>query len=861
MKTSQVLDNWKVCLADDSEVLERCLAGNSAQEKWYSAETNLSVQEALLKAGELPSEILEGKTEAAEWVGKSNWLYSCTFKCENKKHQYLNFKGLDTVATIYLNGNILAECDDMFYPHRYDVSGKLKGENTLHILFVAPEKAMEQVRKTFPMEWRDKIETYTMLRKSPLDYLDCGRVVYVKIGLFEDVCLESFDTAELGDVDVETSLGEWYQKGYVNVKASLNGESCNAKLSIILKDPDGVEVTNGTISFNCGNRTEISLSINAPKLWWPRNYGEHPLYHLSILLLDKNGNQLDFTEKTIGFCRIEKTGDMRFRVNGKEIKLWGGNFAPFYGPTHNWKRQLEQVRFQMDRAVDLNMNCIRLWGGGDAYGDELYEIADQQGILIWQEFFLWWGYYPETPHYRENYRLEAEYHVKRLKHHPCILLWCAGNEILMCNEESHWKQDKMDLSYVIFREDYASVCKRLDPNRIYLPTAPSGGEYPNDPREGDCHPLYYTYHHAVTDFPVFPSEMAHSSIGPLRSLQRFMDEKEIWPDGYINQLTVHAHHHFLKQYQESTQPYFIAKWKRIPLPETWWKHCNNYFASESGPMEQFFDAENAEELVYRINAAFAAYTKLHTERARYGKPWFDIDGNRRTQGYLLWKINDTWPQFYCTLVDYFGEVDIPYYQVKRSFSPLLLSFDFDDHIYLLGVNDTIMNVEGKITIRAFSPGRNRIRAEMSIPVRIKSGESKLLCDLDELCPIATEEVLYASLTNDNGNLLTSTTSLMDIERNLTFPEAILTLSIDQGELVVETDRYAHCVELTGDDHGDSFGWNFSDNFFNLFPFEKKRITIRTDHKEGVIFAKAHYSPHVTRLATQGLSFKPLRKGT
>lgn len=863
MKKSQVLSNWYIRELKELDMPQGAPSPQLWDEQpdaagnWIPGGSCLSVQEALLEAGLLDKKILDGKTEPAAWVAEKDWVYCCDFdSAESSSVEYLNFKGVDTVADIYLNGELLGHCDDMFIPHRFQVTGRLRDRNRLLVAFRSPLKALDEAKASFPDDWRHLIEPYSVLRKSPLDLMDFGRVTYIKVGLFEDVCLETVDKAEIKYLDTKIKFGEWYKWATLTVSVEASCACEGFRLAAELTDPDGSVCAVDESAFENGNGS-VSLKVNAPKLWYPRNYGDQPLYKLAVTLTDDNGNVLDSARRTVGFRNLEKTGDMRWRVNGKEIKLWGANFAPFYGPTHNWSRQKERCRIQMHMAARANMNCIRLWGGGEQYGDDLYEWADELGILIWQEFFLWWGYYPETSHWRELYRQEADFHVRRLKHHPCILLWSAGNEILCCNEESHWPEDKKELSYVIFREDYADVCKRLDPERVYLPTAPSGGDYPNDPREGDTHPLFYSIRHPVNEYPLFPSEIAHSSIGPLRSLRRFMTDEEIWPEGYINQLTQNAYNHYAREYENLTQPTFSCIWKRIPIPSTWWNHANNYFASECGPLEHFFDAENPEQLVYRINAAFADYTKNETEKLRRGKHYHAVDAPRRTQGVLLWKINDTWPQFYCTLVDYFLETQQPYYQVRRSYSPVLLSYDFQDATYLWGTNDTAETVEGSVYICSFSPARNCVDREFSVPVRLRPGDSRVITDLSELCPILRENIIYACLRDKDGNIITRADTALDIERNLSFQNAELSLTVENGELCITTDRCAYSVELSGNENGDEFGWHFEDNYFNLLPFEKKRVKVFTDHKAGTIFAKAHYSTKISEIATDGIVFEKL----
>lgn len=239
------------------------------------------------------------------------------------------------------------------------------------------------------------------------------------------------------------------------------------------------------------------------------------------------------------------------------------------------------------------------------------------------------------------------------------------------------------------------------------------------------------------------------------------------------------------------------------------------------------------------------------------KPYHAVDSPRRTQGVLLWKINDTWPQFYCTLIDYYLEAHLPYYQVRRSYAPVLLSFDFQDAAYLWGVNDTDRIVEGSLYLCSFSPARNCVDKEITVPVRIRPGESKVLTDLDELCPIVREEVIYASLTDSDGRQISRADTVLDIERNLSFQEPELTLWAEDGMLCVRANRFAYCVELSGEENGDLFGWHFEDNYFNLLPFETKKIKIYTKHTSGTICAKAYYASNQTRMSCENLTLNPL----
>ncbi len=840
MKQTQRLEKWFLREAgpeDTAELLATCRL--CREERWMPNDGAEQVQEVLLREKRIGEEVLLGHTEGAQWIAERDWVYACDFQCAPEISGYLRFGGVDTMAQIWLNGRKIAENDDMYVPLCVPVDGMLRGENRLVVRFESPLRAVQERLERIPEDRRRLMDRISVIRKCTLDFGDFGNVRLTNVGLFEPVTFVAPDQCELSFTDVETTLNDRLNEARLSVTPHVRGVVAPAvRARLTLLDPDGAQVACAAAA---PERTAV-LTVRNPALWWPKNYGGQPLYRLRVELLDAD-RLLDWEEKTIGIRELVRTGDMRFRVNHREIKLWGGNMVPFWGFTHRW--DTGRCAEAMERIANLNMNVLRIWGGGMQYGDSFYEICDRLGVMVYQDFFLHWAYYPEEEDYRRNYVREAEYQIRRLKHHPCILLWSGGNETWMHNEENTY--EKYDFGYAPFKEDFASACARLDPNRFYLTSSPAGGDYPSDPSEGDGHPLYYTYRHRVEKYPVFVSESARTSTGPLRSLKRFMREEEIWPEGYVNQVTYPSVREQREQYLSATEKFFIPLWKKVPIPDTWKKWSAGFFAGESAEVEHFYEAHDAESLVYRYNAAYAEFMRTYSEGVRRGKPSWDVTGPRRANGYLLWKINDTWPQFYCSLMDYFLETYIPYYQVRRSFAPVLLSFEEEDHLLLWGVNDTAEDVCGTVRALGFSMAYNRVMAQIEVPVLLRAGESRVITDLDRLCPVIREWVLFAELTAPDGRQIARSDAFIERERYLMFPDARLSLRQEGDEIVVATDRFAHCVELTGDDDGDEFGWFFEDNYFNLLPFEEKRVRVMGRHDSGEIFARAHYAEQGARL--------------
>ncbi|MBW7458684.1 hypothetical protein K0U00_32035, partial [Paenibacillus sepulcri] len=564
------------------------------------------------------------------------------------------------------------------------------------------------------------------------------------------------------------------------------------------------------------------LTIDSPRLWWPRGYGGQPLYEVAVEVL-VNGEVRDREVKQIGFRDVVMAKPLDFVINGRPVKLWGALSAPIQGITHCWDN--EKSNLLLDMLENCNMNAQRVWGGCDRYDDAFYREADKRGILVWQEFFHDYGMFPDTPDYRELCRKEAEYQVKRLKHHPSILLWCGGNECFMGAEF-----ELPGESYIggeIFLEDYRNVCGTLDPDRYYHINSPSGGSYSNDPLEGDTHSYTNTWYVPGADYPVFIAEEIRTSPPAVKSFVRYMGEERAWPAGYSGMIT---------------------RKDQYPWPDTWTERTTTFGWRKIPPIEQFYDSDDLESAVYKFGAAHGLYLRKIIENNRRGKPSASPEGERITKGHFVCRWNDPWPVIYGSMIDYYFEPYIPYYAVKRAYEPVLLSFDVNNFIHLWVVNDSPEDVGGTLFIKLFNPTANGFAGEMTRKVAVPRGESKLIANLNEFNQFSREYILYACLVDGTGKVVARTNDFVDIEKHLKFPEARLNMEINGNYLMLTTDRFARSIELGGSDEGDEFGWLFEDNYFDLLPGEEKRIRIWGRHTKGIISAKPYYSPFVTKVS-------------
>jgi hypothetical protein len=785
----------------------------------------MGVHEILHEKKIIDDDFLIGEGEKITWVAEWDWTYRCDFTAEPcEGRSFLRFDLLDTIVTVVLNGETVAASEDFYLPLRVDVTGKLKKDNALELRFTSPYTYMNE--HPLPPEWAGKMSRHKILRKPITDFSNyLGAVPYITlIGVFGDVCLEQLDYSEITKADVEPLLSNGYHIGAAALGVTVTeGEGVYARAKVF--DPEGKEAGETELCFRKGeNYAEGSVRINDVRLWWPRGFGGQPLYRLEITLFRSGvDTPLDRSVKKIGFRELKIDPNFNLRVNGRKIRMWGADLAPLDGKTHRWNG--ERARVLLDLFEMANMNTLRVWSEGEVYDDELYDECDKRGILVWQEFFGSYGMIPDRPEYQALCVKEAEYHVLRLKHHPCIFMWCGGNEVVMGGEYDHPGERMIGLE--LYTEKFPEICKRLDPGRYYLLTSPYGGAFANDPREGDTHGYEMWWYVPGMEYPVAFSEHMRVSGPALKSVKRWIGEDKLWDKDF-------------------TGAVYPGTRQQDLMPKAWFRRVANNLDKKAGPVHEFRDADTPYELAFKYAAAHGKSFKNGIKRSRMGRPSFS--GKPRLSNlHTIWKFADTWPLIYSAIVDYYLEPFIPYYEAKRGYEPVMCCFDIRDSITLWLVNDSPEDCSGILEYGLFTPGTNKFLEMRKISARMGAGESGEIVTLDEFGQFRSENILYARFIDEKNRIDYSNIDYVDIDRRLVFPEAELSLSVEGDVLSVSSDLFARCVELEGNDEGDEFGFYFEDNYFDLLPGLTKKVRIGGRHKQGVIGAKAHYSPHKTQI--------------
>ena len=845
---------WQICCAEqaDGSVLDAqelsVTGGEGKAIVWYPSPIPTSVQDVLRRNGEIPAQAWSG-TADLDWVAERDWIYLARFSLPAERTgspAVLHLLGIDTVAEFYLNGMGIGSHEDMYLRKSIPVSGLLRRENILAIRFRSPKKEAARLAGSMPEAWKGVIEPARLLRKALSDSATFlgNRRPCACIGLYDEVfltLLEPEGWIEAAEVrcHVSEDLAEASLEGTVEVVCRPEKAY---RIHVSVTGPDGSAAGETDCRVEHG-AAPFGIVLREPMLWWPSHYGPQNLYTVKAeLFLD--GRRLSAMEKRVGIRKVEYAGDFRYTVNNRQIRLWGSNFVNVDGLTHWCDR--ERLQRLMEWARDGNLNILRVWGEAPLLPDCFYALADEMGLLIWQDFGLGFGPWPDDKRYRALFREEVRQMVLRLRHHPSILFWCGSNETYMAGVSGFQDGAPLYGFDLIFR-DAPEICSRLDPGRPYLPSSPMGGNYPQDAAAGDIHGYWGNDFEPGIEYPVLFSESCHATTYCKHSMLRFMTEEEIWPKGYAD-MHLHDPHFFAeaaRKGQSGKSSYalcFQNYWRQISVPDSWRPHLSEFASSELWGLENYFDAHDVDSILYKYTVCGADFYKREIERVRRGRPCGMPFARRICNGYLTWKFNDAWPHINFTQVDYFLEPTAQYYAVKRAYAPVLAGVSAErDHLYLWAVNDTAEACRGEIRLRVFSRLRNCVERDYQFPVWLRPDESKVIDCLDWMGPIHREQILHTEFRAQDGSLYGTNICYLDQERNLSFPSPNISLSWENGLLAVRTDQFARYIELTGaGEGGDAFGWRFSDNYFDLLPFETRYVQVLCPYARGTITASPHY---------------------
>jgi beta-mannosidase len=822
MRDRQILSNGWMIRQVDSDTLDiKKLTGEltRSDSRWMTVDQMpRQVAEVLLEHGKIPDPRISRNAAKCTWVWEKDWVYATQFDTpQGTGPVFLRFLGLDTEASVFLNGTLIGKCNNMYRRYTFDIRPymhKAGQENRLLVLFTGPARSLERIESEY--ELVTGLQAYKYLRKCSQDFSEYlgPKPNFMKVGIFRNVILDVPGSSWMEDVYVQPELNSDLTNGMVRVMMETGGES--GSVHWFFRDKDGKTIAEGTVpSMN----DSFEFEVPGPDLWWPHTHGYPYLYNLRIEIHSEGVIQ-DVREQKVGFRKVEqvlldeKSGESRFAfmINGEKIFLMGAGWAPLEGMTHRWDK--ERSDRQIDMAFHANMNVFRMWAGGNIPPSSWYDECDRRGILVWQDFYFGYGVHPyQDNEFRKNVEVELKDMIMRLRNHPSIFLWTGGNENIM-----GWEFGR---GYVpapgrdLFESMMPDLLRELDPGRPYHPSSPYGGPHSNYPLEGDWHDYTTLKIVPLSSVPLYASEVCRVSAYSIKSMERFLSEEELWPDGFT---------------------FTVDKPGKIAWPEMWQYRSAGSAWQKLGHIEDFCDPLSAGDLARITGIAHGEYLQERVERQRRGVPDGEPDGDRRCWGNQVWRLNDAWPIIYMSLIDYYLEPKIPYYYIRRAYNPVLVSFEQTaDRICTWITNDSPKAVEGTLHLTKMN-FHGEVLGELSEVVRINPGESRRVLDAAVLRTIIfNREFLVAEF---NGQVQTH---LLNGERHLQLPDANLTVTATSGGIEISTDKYARQVTL---ENPDGAGDIFEDNYFDLVPGQIKKIKVKTVNRSQKILVSSLNTPPV-----------------
>lgn len=796
-------ENWHIKQLDTDKPDVAALTRQAARpdDAWLTARMPQQVHDVLLRHGKIADPRVGKNAAECTWVGEKDWAYTCKFPspADGDGPVFLRFDGLDTLAEAYLNGRHIGSFNNMYRQYAVDVKDKLApaGEdNLLLVVFSSPLRFVNRVEVPKDQEGVGKAH---FLRKCHSDfgsYLG-ARPHSAKVGVFRDVWLDLPGRSWIEDVWVRPKLSADLQTATIDVRVETSG--AQSVLRLLLTDPSGNRLM-AAARQTARPAAEFTFNVAKPKLWWPRTHGRQPLYRVEVTLGERD-RPLDRRNVPFGIRHVrpvledQQTGEKRFRfdVNGRPIFLRGADLAPLQGPTHCWDR--DRAMKLLDLMEHGRMNVLRIWAEGNVPPQSFYHQCDRRGIFIWQDFMFGYGMHPSGEEaFDQNCRLEIEDMVRRLRNHPSILLWVGGNENHMGWDFRYGTQP--GVGNKLFDQIMPRAVARLDGDRLFHPSSPYGGRVPNWPLEGDWHDYSTLKFCPQASVPLYASEVGRVSAPSLSSMKRFIGEEDLWPKGFDPAVTTPGK----------------AAW-----PPMWQYRSVGGSWDKVGRLEQYCDPISAADLIRVLGTAHGDYLRDRVERQRRGTPDGGPVGNRRCWGNMVWRLNDSWPIIYWSVIDYYLEPKIPYYYLRRAYDPVLVTFEqTPDEIFVWVVNDSPDPVAGTLSVSRRTFGGDT-RGKLQAEVKLEPGRAKRCLSTTAFGPVVMRrEFLEASFAGRE------VTRLLIGERYLHLPPPGLTARVVGGKIEIATNSFARQVTLEMD---GVTGAVFEDNFFDLSPGRKRTIAV------------------------------------
>ncbi|MCU7497086.1 MAG: glycoside hydrolase family 2 protein [Ignavibacteria bacterium] len=766
-------------------------------DEWHKASVPGTVHTDLLLNKLIDEPFYADNELNLQWIGEVNWLYRISFDIpegfDSESPASLVFEGLDTVADIFLNGNSIGTVSNMFLEYHFDVTGRLnKEKNVLEVLFTSPVSYARDRESQFgrlPVALRSE---RVYIRKAQYSFGWDWGPCFITMGIWKPVYLLQKKTAAIEDVTFET-LSLDASSAQVRIKVAMNENPApNYQLELKLECQD--QKYEKRFSAEEKNQPKVTFRINNPKLWWPNNYGPQNLYTLSVRLLDEIGEVADEKVKKVGIRTVELqlkedgSETFRFKINGQPVYAMGACWIP----SDSFLPRVGEDVYQrlLSQAKEANMNMIRVWGGGVYEMDTFYNICDELGLMVWQDFMFACASYPENPEFLNSVKEEVKQNVERLRHHPSIVIWCGNNENeWIWYQEQHSSYEKMP-GYKIYHSVIPSLLKKLDASRPYWPSTPFGsGENPNSTLSGNRHQWdiwsrWIDYKSVGSDESLFVTEFGFQAPANYETLKKVLPGKQRRPQSRI----------------------FEFHNKQVEGPERLYR-----FLSAHLPVR-----ENLKDFIYltQLNQALALKECLEHWRGRFPE----------TNGSIIWQLNDCWPVSSWALIDSELRPKLSYYFVKQAFKKHVVAFLKDNTPKLIVMNGSPDVFSGTIRLHEIYLPKGKVQELGKVDVEVKENSNGIYSLPEFERNSKKESIMLASLYDGDKKLINRNFFMQGEWKHLRLPKAGLVVKEDySNHVVVTSSKPALFVRFS---HPEIV---FEDNGFIILPGEELTVQFRGTH--------------------------------
>lgn len=676
LKTLNLNGNWMVTNVNKSYDIHGVVPG--------------SMYTALRNAAEIGDPYYRKNDEAYRWVAQDDWTFSRLFNVTNDTLNYkaivLVCDGLDTVASIVVNNVTVGRSDNMFVRYVFDIKPHLVvGQNFLEVRFQSPtnyvkEKAKQQNYPVLPLcvppEYHGECGV-NLIRKTQCSFSWDWGPSFPTQGIWKDIYIQAYDSAVMRDITSETIKnkdGSWLLKVEVFLEVP-QGSTAGGHLEVKLSNTSVFVSRPVTLT---PENSRVTLNISIPKTvmikeWWPNGYGNQTLYDLFVFFTDSAGT-MNNKKIRIGFRTVEIVQDyvsadkslgrtFYFRINGQPVFLKGSNWIPADAILERVTR--DRVYSYLKSAADAHMNVLRVWGGGIYEFDMFYEIADELGIMLWQDFMFACAMYPTDDAFISSVKAEVTHQIRRLKHHPSVVVYSGNNE-----NEKALRQDwyGTDINFTRYKNDYLklykdtvySIVQQEDTSRPFLASSPSNGveseqegwvaKDPGDTHFGDIHDYRYLapfFDPSQYRIPRMASEYGLQSWPSLETLEPVYEDSDM---DYWSDLNDYRNHHPFGNIEMMAE---AIQYIKIP---------------NSPDRKQRF-----KDLIYITQIDHAIGMKVETEHYRRWQNQLDANGQGNTMGALYWMLADIWQAPTWASIEYGGKWKMLHYFARHFFAPTLIS--------------------------------------------------------------------------------------------------------------------------------------------------------------------------------------------